>query len=127
MRGLFTAEKRGLFARNIHKGENTAKSSMRKILYNELKEKRVFTETESLLETYQYLLKTRPKGGSPPKCPHDNCDADIMFFWLEPKEPKVQGSISSFPPTSEFFSFLNCYKKGDFLAGSELPFLFHAI
>jgi hypothetical protein len=62
----------------VLKGENTAKSSMRKILYNELKEKRVFTETESLLETYQYLLRTRPKGGSPPKCPHDNCDADII-------------------------------------------------
>ena len=60
-------------------GENTATSSMRKILYNELKAKSVFAETESLLDTYQYLLKTRPVGGSSPKCPHDNCDADIVY------------------------------------------------
>lgn len=58
-------------------GEDTAKSSMRKILYNELKVKSVFAETESLLDTYQYLLNNRPTGGSSPECPHDNCSAKI--------------------------------------------------
>jgi len=60
-------------------GEETAKSSMRKILYDELMSKRIFNETESLLETYHYLLKIRPTGGAAPKCPHDNCDADIIY------------------------------------------------
>lgn len=59
-------------------GEDTAKSSMRKILYNDLKEKRVFKDTETLLETYEYLLKQRP-GGNPPKCPHDGCEQDIEY------------------------------------------------
>lgn len=62
----------------VLEGEDTAKSSMRKILYNQLNEKRIFQNTETLLETYQYLLKQRP-GGSAPKCPHDNCDAEIEY------------------------------------------------
>jgi hypothetical protein len=62
----------------ILEGEDTAKSSMRKILYNELKGKRVFQDTETLLETYEYLLKQRP-GGNPPKCPHDGCDQEIEY------------------------------------------------
>jgi hypothetical protein len=62
----------------VLEGETTAKSSMRKILYNQLREKRIFKNTETLLETYQHLLQQRP-GGAAPKCPHDDCDADIEY------------------------------------------------
>lgn len=64
----------------VLEGEDTAKSSMRKILYNELKEKRVFQNTETLLETYEYLLSKRPGGGNPPKCPHDGCEKEISYM-----------------------------------------------
>lgn len=62
----------------ILKGESSAKSSMRKILYDELNKCRVFKDTETLLNTYETLLKDKP-GGRPSKCPHDNCDADYVF------------------------------------------------
>lgn len=62
----------------VLEGDDTAKSSMRKILYGELREKRVFQDTETLLETYEYLLKQRP-GGNPPKCPHDGCDNNLEY------------------------------------------------
>ena len=62
----------------VLEGEDTAKSSMRKILYNELMNKRVFQDTETLLETYEYLLKQRP-GGNAPKCPHDGCEQEIEY------------------------------------------------
>jgi hypothetical protein len=62
----------------VLKGEDTAKSSMRKILYNELSEKRVFQDTETLLETYEHLLRQRP-GGNSPKCPHDGCEKEMEY------------------------------------------------
>lgn len=62
----------------ILQGEDTAKSSMRKILYDELSQKKVFQNTESLLETYEYLLQQRP-GGNAPKCPHEECQNEIEF------------------------------------------------
>jgi len=58
----------------VLKGEDSAKSSMRKILYDELKKCRVFKDTETLLDTYEYLLSGK-KGGTPPECPHENCNA----------------------------------------------------
>jgi hypothetical protein len=62
----------------ILKGEESAKSSMRRILYNELKKSRVFKDTETLLDTYESLLKEK-LGGRASKCPHDNCEADYDF------------------------------------------------
>ncbi|WP_396191830.1 DNA double-strand break repair nuclease NurA [Flavobacterium sp.] len=63
----------------VLQGEDCAKSSMRKILYNELKKFKVFGETETLLDTYEFLLKERLDSGRASKCPHDNCDADYEF------------------------------------------------
>lgn len=62
----------------VLQGEDTAKSSMRKILYEELAKKKVFQNTESLLETYEYLLQQRP-GGNAPRCPHEECQSEIEF------------------------------------------------
>ena len=63
----------------ILQGEDSAKSSMRKILFNEFKKIRVFNNTETLLDTYEYLLKERSANGRASKCPHDNCDEDYEF------------------------------------------------
>jgi hypothetical protein len=63
----------------VLQGEESAKSSMRKILYTELEKCRVFVNTETLLDTYQALLKDRTAGNRAPKCPHDECEADYVF------------------------------------------------
>lgn len=62
----------------VLQGEDSAKSSMRKIFFEELKKYRVFKDTETLLDTYEVLLKERP-GGRASKCPHDNCEADLEY------------------------------------------------
>lgn len=56
--------------------DESASVSMRKQLYNELKNCTVFQDGETLLETYEALLSQRPEGRSP-KCPYEGCDADI--------------------------------------------------
>ncbi len=61
-------------------GETSAKSSMRRILYEEMQKTSVFQNTESMLETYEALLKIkrdRQASNRLPKCPHDNCEADL--------------------------------------------------
>lgn len=63
----------------VLEGEDSAKSSMRKILFDELKKIRVFNNTETLLDTYEYLLQERSANGRASKCPHDNCDEDYEF------------------------------------------------
>jgi hypothetical protein len=78
----------------VLEGEDTAKSSMRKILFNELKEKRVFQDAETLLETYEFLLKQRP-GGNPPKCPHDGCDKEIEYKVGEYRCSSCNGKLYS--------------------------------
>ncbi|OQY55073.1 MAG: nuclease [Candidatus Parabeggiatoa sp. nov. 2] len=53
--------------------EDSAKSSMRKALFEELKNNHVFEEGETLLDTYEVLsnIKREKHGGHPPKCPCD--------------------------------------------------------
>ena len=65
----------------VLEGEETAKNSMRKILYDELNESAVFQNTETLLDTYEALLqiKMAGPGGRAPKCPHDGCEEDYKY------------------------------------------------
>ena len=61
-------------------GENSAKSSMRRILFEEMQKTSIFQNTETLLETYEVLLKIkrdRQTSNRSPKCPHDNCEEDL--------------------------------------------------
>lgn len=60
-------------------GEASAKSTMRRLLFEKLKDTKVFSDTESLLDTYEYLLKIKREHGSsnPPDCPHDNCEEKL--------------------------------------------------
>jgi NurA domain-containing protein len=65
----------------VLKGEASAKTSLRRALFEEMQRQNVFEGVESLLGTYEALLKikrAREGGGRQPKCPHDNCDSDLQ-------------------------------------------------
>ncbi|HEY4290225.1 MAG TPA: DNA double-strand break repair nuclease NurA [Puia sp.] len=79
----------------VLQGEDSAKSSMRKILYTDLKKCRIFADTETLLDTYEFLLKDRPAGGRAPKCPHDGCEEDYVSDTGEYYCPACGGKLYS--------------------------------
>ncbi len=62
--------------------ETSAKSSMRKTLFEEFKKTSVFNGSESLLDTYEHLLKIKIEKGkneNPPECPHEECGNSYTF------------------------------------------------
>ncbi|MBN2413892.1 DNA double-strand break repair nuclease NurA [candidate division KSB1 bacterium] len=69
----------------IIKGEKTAKASMRKALFEELKNTRVFEEGETLLDTYEHLFQIKLDGDHKigerrkPKSPIDDVDEDMTY------------------------------------------------
>lgn len=72
----------------IVEGENSAKASLRRILFEELEIEAPFYETgesnkETLLETYEYLLKIKLGKGdtTAPKCPIEGCQ-NIFSYGL---------------------------------------------
>jgi hypothetical protein len=79
----------------VLQGEDSAKSSMRKILFDEFKKCQVFGSSETLLDTYEYLLRERMESGRASKCPHDNCEADYHFDYGEYKCESCQGKLYS--------------------------------
>lgn len=78
----------------VLKGEDSAKSSMRKIFYEELKKYRIFKDTETLLDTYETLLKGKT-GGIPSKCPHDGCGANLEYHSGEYNCKSCHGKLYS--------------------------------
>lgn len=78
-------------------GEDSAKSSMRKALYEKMKYKIIFSEGETLLDTYEALLKMRIDSGvgKIPDCPHDGCDAKLKFDFGEYECPSCHGKLYS--------------------------------
>lgn len=79
----------------VLQGEDSAKSSMRKMLFDEFKKCQVFGSSETLLDTYEYLLRERMESGRASKCPHDNCEADYHFDLGEYKCETCQGKLYS--------------------------------
>lgn len=82
----------------ILENEACANSSMRRILFEEMQKQSAFEGLESLLETYEVLLKIkRDKGstGSQPKCPHENCDADLQEGYGEYTCDECGGTLFS--------------------------------
>lgn len=69
----------------ILKGENSAKASMRKALFDELQNTKAFGEGETLLETYEHLLNIKLKkdqelGGSrKPLSPIEEIEYDMTY------------------------------------------------
>lgn len=76
--------------------EDSAKSSMRRVLFEELKNHIVFSEGETLLDTYEALLKIKlEQKSTPPRCPHDNCDAEFTYDYGEYQCPVCGGKLYS--------------------------------
>ena len=64
----------------VLEGETSAKSSTRKAIYDDFNKRFIFKNTETLLDTYEALLKIRRENQSSvrtPLCPHDNCDQEL--------------------------------------------------
>lgn len=59
----------------IYKGEISAKSSLRKALFDVLKEVQPISQEEALLETYEILLKHKPTTRDQ-HCPYEDCPID---------------------------------------------------
>ena len=62
--------------------EPDAKSSLRKVLYEEMKSCHVFEDGETLLDTYEALLKIKLEespGGRPPKSPIEGNDNEMTY------------------------------------------------
>src|SRR5690554_5638340 len=85
----------------IIEGEKSAKASMRKALFEELKNTQAFEEGETLLETYEYLFKIKQEkdkevgGGRLPKSPIDGIDKDMTYGFGEYKCPHSKETLYS--------------------------------
>lgn len=66
--------------------EKDAKSSLRRVLFEELKSNRIFSECETLLETYEYLFKKKQelfKERNLPQSPIDDVDEEMTYGYGE--------------------------------------------
>ncbi len=66
----------------IIKGEKSAKASMRKLLFEELQNTRVFEEGETLLETYEHLFRIKLEKDrelGKPRSPIDGVDQEMTY------------------------------------------------
>lgn len=62
----------------IYKGEISAKSSLRKALFDVLKGVQPISQEESLLETYEVLLEHKP-GTRDQACPYEDCPIEGIY------------------------------------------------
>lgn len=78
-------------------GESSAQSTMRKLLFEKLKKEQVFGDTETLLDTYEVLLKIKRSQGSsnPPECPNDGCNAKLKEGYGEYSCDNCNGKLYS--------------------------------
>ena len=66
-------------------GEKSAKTSMRRVLFEELQSTRAFEEGETLLETYEHLFRIKQEkdkdigDGRKPRSPIDGVDKDMTY------------------------------------------------
>ncbi|EKE28668.1 MAG: hypothetical protein ACD_3C00033G0006 [uncultured bacterium (gcode 4)] len=65
--------------------DKSSKSSLRRIIYEELKNNSVFPDWERLLDTYEALLKIKLENDSiqKPKSPIDDIDKDMTYWYWE--------------------------------------------
>lgn len=70
--------------------ERSAKASLRRALFEELKSNTVFTDGETLLDTYEHLFKIRrqlSQGSNLPQSPIDDVDEEMTYDYGEYKCP----------------------------------------
>ena len=58
--------------------ERTPSASFRRVFFESIQEKRVFSDGETLLETYEALLSYKPTKPEA-KCPYDDCPVDATY------------------------------------------------
>ena len=78
--------------------EDSAKSSMRKTLFEEFKNTSVFNGSESLLDSYEHLLKIKIEKGTseiPPECPHEDCRRPFTYNYGQYTCPHCNGTLYS--------------------------------
>lgn len=77
--------------------EDSAKSSMRKALFEELNSNSIFSEGETLLDTYEAMLRIKLDNDStrPPSCPHDDCDSRLEYGFGQYSCSSCGGAIYS--------------------------------
>ncbi|WP_295664758.1 DNA double-strand break repair nuclease NurA [uncultured Mucilaginibacter sp.] len=66
--------------------EHSAKASLRRALFEELTSNTVFTDGETLLDTYEHLFKIRrdlSQGGNLPRSPIDDVDEEMTYDYGE--------------------------------------------
>lgn len=63
----------------ISEGENSAKNSLRKSIFEVFQSTQMSAEGESLLDTYEALLQYKPLTNSPQKCPYEDCPGERDF------------------------------------------------
>jgi len=67
-------------------GEKSAKSSLRRMLFDGLKNNQIFSECETLLETYEYLFRKKQelfKERNLPRSPIEDIDEDMTYGYGE--------------------------------------------
>lgn len=75
----------------IIEGEKSAKTSMRRALFEELQNTKAFEEGETLLETYEHLFRIKQEkdkelgGGRLPRSPIDGVDEDMTYGFRQYK------------------------------------------
>lgn len=85
----------------IIEGEKSAKASMRKVLFDELKNTRAFEEGETLLETYEYLFKIKRQNdkevgrGQIPKSPIEGIENDMTYGYGQYECPHSRETLYS--------------------------------
>lgn len=63
----------------IHQDEDSARDSLRWALFDAMANRRVFEEGESLLETYEALLKYKPVNAREQRCPCEDCPNPAFY------------------------------------------------
>jgi hypothetical protein len=63
----------------ICEGESSAKASLRKSIFEVFESVQMSSEGETLLDTYEALLKYKPITNSAQKCPYEDCPGDQDF------------------------------------------------
>ncbi len=85
----------------IIESEKSAKASMRKALFDELKGTRAFEEGETLLETYEHLFRIKKEkdnefvGRRLPRSPIDGVDKDMTYGFGEYECPHSREPLYS--------------------------------
>lgn len=65
----------------VGQGEENAKAHYRRVLFDKLKENKIFSNCETLLQTYEYLfqIKRQEGGANLPKSPIDGCEERMTY------------------------------------------------